>query len=207
MFVFDALYLSNVQVTFLFRLRQSTLLTKERTRHFSVSFTFQLFIDFHSHCAQKTSSVVHLPNIYFYYFLCFYLCFSCVHRKFQKILDRYSLPRFPKWLHFSNYRMISEYEGTVLLWVCLFLCHYIKIHVYIPAVTIEIKTQNCFNNETIFLHYNFMPLQPPCQFSSVQSLSCVQICDPLDCRTPGLPVFHHLPELTQTHVLWVGGAI
>ena len=52
-----------------------------------------------------------------------------------------------------------------------------------------------------------MPLQPPCQFSSVQSLSCVQICDPLDCRTPGLPVFHHLPELTQTHVHWISDAI
>ena len=30
---------------------------------------------------------------------------------------------------------------------------------------------------------------------------------PCDCGTPGLPVQHELPELTQTHVHWVGNAI
>ena len=44
-------------------------------------------------------------------------------------------------------------------------------------------------------------------FSSVQSLSCVQLCDPMDCSTWGLPVHHQLPEFTQTHVHWVGDAI
>ena len=43
------------------------------------------------------------------------------------------------------------------------------------------------------------------QFSSVQLLS--QLCDPMDCSTPGLPVHHQLPESTQTHVHWVGDAI
>ena len=43
--------------------------------------------------------------------------------------------------------------------------------------------------------------------SSVQSLSCVWLCDPMDCSTPGLPVHHQLPELAQTHVHWVGDAI
>ena len=38
------------------------------------------------------------------------------------------------------------------------------------------------------------------QFSSVQSLSCFQLCNPMDCSTPGFPVLHHLPELAQTHV-------
>ena len=40
--------------------------------------------------------------------------------------------------------------------------------------------------------------------SSVQSLSHVRLCDPLDCSTAGLPVHHQLPEFTQTHVHWVG---
>ena len=44
-------------------------------------------------------------------------------------------------------------------------------------------------------------------FSSVQSLSRVQLCNPTDCNTPGLPVHHQLPEFTQTHVHWVGNAI
>ena len=41
------------------------------------------------------------------------------------------------------------------------------------------------------------------QFSSVQSVaqSCLTVCDPMDCRTPGLPVYHQLPEFTQTRPL------
>ena len=41
----------------------------------------------------------------------------------------------------------------------------------------------------------------------VQLLSHVQLCDPMDCPTPGLPVLHRLPELAQTHVHRVGDAI
>ena len=37
-----------------------------------------------------------------------------------------------------------------------------------------------------------------CQFGSVQSLSQVQLCDPMGCSTPGFPVHHQLPELAQT---------
>ena len=36
------------------------------------------------------------------------------------------------------------------------------------------------------------------QFCSVQSLSHVWLCDPMDCSTPGFPVHHQLPECTQT---------
>ena len=45
-------------------------------------------------------------------------------------------------------------------------------------------------------------------FSSVtHSLSRVRLCDPRDYSTPGLPVHHQLPELAQTHVHRVSGAI
>ena len=37
--------------------------------------------------------------------------------------------------------------------------------------------------------------------------SCPTLCDPMDCSTPGFPVHHQLPELTQTHVHWVSDAI
>ena len=36
---------------------------------------------------------------------------------------------------------------------------------------------------------------------------CLTLCNPMDCRTSGFPVFHYLPELAQTHVHWVGDAI
>ena len=44
------------------------------------------------------------------------------------------------------------------------------------------------------------------QFTSVAQ-SCLTLYNPMDCSTPGLPVHHQLPEFTQTHVHWVGGAI
>ena len=36
--------------------------------------------------------------------------------------------------------------------------------------------------------------------------SCLTLCDPMDCSTPGFPVHHQLPELAQTHVHHIGDA-
>ena len=44
------------------------------------------------------------------------------------------------------------------------------------------------------------------QFSSVTQ-SCLTLCNPMDCSTPGLPVRHQLPEFIQTHVHRVRDAI
>ena len=44
------------------------------------------------------------------------------------------------------------------------------------------------------------------QFSSVTQ-SCLTLCDHMNRSTPGLPVHHHLPEFTQTHVHRVSDAI
>ena len=30
--------------------------------------------------------------------------------------------------------------------------------------------------------------------------SCLKLCNPIDCSTPGLPVPHYLPEFAQVHV-------
>ena len=45
---------------------------------------------------------------------------------------------------------------------------------------------------SLFVNNNF-------QFSSVAQ-SCLTLCYPMDCSTPGFPVHHQLPELAQTHV-------
>ena len=37
--------------------------------------------------------------------------------------------------------------------------------------------------------------------------SCLTLCDPNDCSTPGFPVLHRLSELAHTHVHSVGDAI
>ena len=44
------------------------------------------------------------------------------------------------------------------------------------------------------------------ELSSVAQL-CSTLCNPMNHNTPGLPVYHQLPEPTQTHVHWVGDAI
>ena len=52
---------------------------------------------------------------------------------------------------------------------------------------------------TAQLHYS--------QLSSVQLLSSVKLCDPMNCSTQGLPVHHQHPEFTETHVHRVSDAI
>ena len=46
-----------------------------------------------------------------------------------------------------------------------------------------------------------------CLHSSVQSLSHVRLCNPMNHSTLGLPVHHQLPEFTQTHAHRVSDAI
>ena len=47
------------------------------------------------------------------------------------------------------------------------------------------------------------------EMKSVRSVAqlCLTPCNPMDCSTPGFPVRHQLPELTQTHVHRVRDAI
>ena len=48
---------------------------------------------------------------------------------------------------------------------------------------------------------------PQKTFLLLFSHSCLTICDPMDCSTPGFPVLHHLLELAEIHVHQVGDAI
>ena len=43
------------------------------------------------------------------------------------------------------------------------------------------------------------------QLSSVAQ-SCRTLCDPMNCSTPSLPIYHQLPEFTHTQVHWVSDA-
>ena len=56
------------------------------------------------------------------------------------------------------------------------------------------------------LLYNLVSVFPSVHFSSVAQ-SCVTLCDPMNPSTAGLPVYHQLPEFTQTHVHQVSDAI
>ena len=47
---------------------------------------------------------------------------------------------------------------------------------------------------------------PQDQIRSVAQ-SCLTLCNPMKHSTPGLPVHHQLPEITQTHIHRVSDAI
>ena len=70
-----------------------------------------------------------------------------------------------------------------------------------PALTHE-KIQAIFREETWpwWVHY------PSVQFRLVTH-SCPDLCDPMDCSTPGVPVHHQLPESAETHVHWVSDGV
>ena len=55
----------------------------------------------------------------------------------------------------------------------------------------------------------FIQLKVRCIFTYCCSVaqSCLTLCDPMDCSTPGFSVLHCLPEFAQTHVRWVNDAI
>ena len=59
--------------------------------------------------------------------------------------------------------------------------------------------------------FGYIMLSSTFKFSSVQfssvAQSCPTLCNPMNSSIPGLPVHHHLPEFTQTHVHRVGNAI
>ena len=72
-------------------------------------------------------------------------------------------------------------------------------HVFLFALTARRLNSNLKSASSYYV-------RPDVQFSSVTQL-CPALCNPMDCSTPDLPVYHQLPELTQTHVHWVGDAI
>ena len=63
----------------------------------------------------------------------------------------------------------------------------------------KFKKKKVFWDEKESFYFSF-------SFSSVAQ-SCPTLCDPMNRSTPGLPVYHHLLEFTQTHVYRVSDAI
>ena len=94
----------------------------------------------------------------------------------------------PKW---HIYPLLIIFSGHELFFVCYIVTFFLFAYLFL---FFSILTSGLlFCTESI-------------QFSSV-SQSCLNLCDPIDCSTPGLPVHHQPPESTQIHVHWVGDAI
>ena len=65
------------------------------------------------------------------------------------------------------------------------------------------------DGEHIYTHGWFMSMYGKNQYNQIRSVaqSCLTLCDPMNCSTPGLPIHHQLPEFTQIHVHRVSDAI
>ena len=88
---------------------------------------------------------------------------------------------------------------------CLFYS-YSLIGFYISHISETI--QYFFPTRCLLSALFFSPLYLGCLFSfSSVTQSCLTLCDPINCSTPGLPVHHQLPESTQTYVHRVSDAI
>ena len=65
----------------------------------------------------------------------------------------------------------------------------------------------CFNIILIILKVLLVCSKEKKPVVVVQSPSCVQLCDPMDCSTSGFPVPHHLLKSAQVHVHCISDAI
>ena len=81
-----------------------------------------------------------------------------------------------------------------------------QFHGHHPQNTVWASASLTFFTTVQTLSFPSASFPGPVQFSSVTQL-CLTLCDPMNCSTPGLPVHHHLPEFTQTHVHRVSDAI
>ena len=125
-------------------------------------------------------------------------------------------------INFWNIPCVCKKNVYYLVFVCIILYMLIRsftLHVF-PLYP------NCFSvcfyykeKYIITFHYNCVFTYPfllsvshslwrlcSVRFNSVAQ-SCPTLCNPMDCSTPGFPVYHQLPELTRTHVHRVGDAI
>ena len=100
----------------------------------------------------------------------------------------YLLSSSLQWVSFSNRRFTDATVGVL---------ESIKSHGFQSDTVTSLLKTNMF----AIYHRSWSV-----QLSSV-SQSCLTLCKPIDCSTPGLPVHHQLPELAQIHVHRVGDAI
>ena len=72
-----------------------------------------------------------------------------------------------------------------------------------------VKTPDCCRGTGSILDQGTKILHAVHRGQKISSVaqSCPTLCDRMDCSTPGFPVHHQIPELTQTHVHLVSDAI
>ena len=106
--------------------------------------------------------------------------------------------------------LIQHHSSKASLFQCSAFFMIQLSHPYMTIGKIVALTRQIFVGKVMCLLFNilsrlviaFLP-----RSSSVQSVSSVALCDPMDCSSPGFPVLHRLLEFAQTCVHCVGDAV
>ena len=102
--------------------------------------------------------------------------------------------KFMKSYHLKTTEIVTDFEIDFGLVLLCFYIHSSSWQFLIVGGTLK------------WMKMHFYLIYVSVQFSLVTQ-SCLTLCDPMNCSTPGLPVHHQLPEFTQTHVHRVNDAI
>ena len=97
---------------------------------------------------------------------------------------------------------LFQAEG-ISVYTCLLWAGHVTRRVSLPSCSPGLEVGQ---SQAEILAPSFHSCLESPQFNSVAQ-SCLTLCDPKDCSTPGFPVHHQLLELAQTHVHRVGDAI
>ena len=142
---------------------------------------------------------------FFFSFVCcfMYMSFVCPHSLKKKncqmpiYVHLYMIPNIPVVIF--KYHLSSH-------WVSL-VAQMVK---HLPAM-LETRVWSLgwedLLEKEVATHSSTLAWRIPWLEDSGRLQSCLTLCDPMNHRTPGLPVHHQLPEFTQTHAHRVGDAI
>ena len=131
---------------------------------------------------------------------CFFLIYLFIYLLEELVKKHEEFDSFNVW------QKSSSKQSEIKLWlslciVCLFVFLITNSILYMLSTYLRFLL---LYESLEIIKLNVLPF--PIQFSSVAQL-CPTLCDPMNCSTLGLPVHHHLPEFTQTHVHRVRDAI
>ena len=107
--------------------------------------------------------------------------------------------------------VITVMSSSLVLTSFMYIFTYVSPNWYfrifsIQSININVLRSNLFEHFLLDVFVIYWGIIDSVQFSSASQL-CPTLCDPMNRSTPGLPVHHQLPELTQTHVHQVSDAI
>ena len=105
----------------------------------------------------------------------------------------------------NNNKTSCFWWPTIILkiWLLLFL---FTISVFATYFSANMSSFLFSRHAKTILYSGLLNMTALWKFNSVTQ-SRLSLCDPMDCSMSGLPVYHQLPESTQTHVHWVSDAI